>query len=221
MSDIDVGVEMTAVARALNKVRSNGAAVIAARAAETHGKDLALKAEDLPDLFRGAAAGSVLKKQVSGDVYQVQAKRPSFEGVSVAAQPVNAGGWADLRRKIERVYIDGTAIYAAGDLDVSAFRALIGDLDQRLVEYGKVLEKEGVIGGAGKIIGDAAHAVGTGVKNVEKGTAAGVAEVGSGATSLIFGGLLAGWWPVLLVAGVAAGAYFLGPSLLAGKVLHR
>jgi hypothetical protein len=222
MSDVDVGAEMTKVARALNKVKTNGAAAIAISAALEHAGELAKQAGRLPDLFRGAAAGSALKRKIEADATTLRGKAAPFQAPSLAAAPVSRS-WEDTRNAIVRLYEDGTAIYAAGDLDVSLFRALIGNLDQTLVEYGNKLEDAG-LAAPGVLIGDALHAVGTTTGKVAEGAAAGVADVGKGATSIVFGGILKGFWPVLIVAGVGAALYFGAPILgpmLARKALAR
>jgi hypothetical protein len=202
----DVGAEMRDVARALNRVKVNAAAAAAAAAAVEHGRRMASDAESLPDLFRGAAAGSLLARNVRAAVQDVETARRDFVAPSLAASAVGPG-WTSLRRRIERVYIEGAAVYAVKEFEgASTFQSLVGDLEQKLVRYGKVIEKKGVVAGAGMIIGDTARAVGEGAK-----------EVGTGVTDAA-GSLFAGWWPLLVVGGVVVAAYVFGPALIARKV---
>jgi hypothetical protein len=219
MANVDVGAEVQTVVRALNKVKTNGAAAIAARLALEHGADLSDQADELPDLFRGAAAGSAIKRRIEGDMTTIRGKAGAFQAPSLAAAPVGTG-WPDLNKAIQRLYVDGSEVYSAGDLDVSIFRALVGNFDQTLVEYGNKLEAAG-LAAPGVLIGDALHAVGSIGGKVGEGAAAGAADLGSGVTSIVFGGILKGLWPVLLLAGVGAAIYFGGPVWLARKAAGR
>jgi hypothetical protein len=212
VATLDITSEMTKLSRALNGVRSNGAAAVAAASAVKHGQALAVQADDLPDLFRGAAAGSVLQRNVTSAYQDVERKAETFQAPSLAAAPVGSS-WQDLRNSITRVYVEGAAIYGAADLDVSAWGALVGDLDQAIVRYGKKLENAG-IAAPGVLLGDVVHSVGSNTGKIAEGTAAGVQELGSGITSIV-GGLFKGLWPVLILAGVIGGLYVFGPTLLA------
>jgi hypothetical protein len=209
---LDITSEVTRLARALNAVRTNGAAAVAADVAIAHGKSLADQASDLPDLFRGAAAGSVLSRNMSNDWQEVKRRAEAFRAPSLVAAPVGTG-WPDLRQAITRVYVDGAAVYGAADLDVSVWRALVGDLDQELVKYGSKLADAG-LAAPGVLLGDVVHAVGSNTGKIAEGTAACVADLGSGVTSIV-GGLFKGLWPVLILAGVVGAAYVFGPTLLA------
>jgi hypothetical protein len=212
---LDITAEVTKLARTLNGVKVNGAAAVAADVAIAHGKELAEQASDLPDMFRGAAAGSVLAKNMTTDWQDVQRKADSFRAPSLAAAPVGSG-WQDLRRAIERVYVDGAGVYGAADVDVSVWRALIGDLDQELVKYGSKLADAG-LAAPGVLLGDVVHAVGSNAGKIAEGTGAGVADLGSGVTSIV-GGVFKGLWPVLILAAVVGGVYVFGPTLLASHV---
>jgi hypothetical protein len=203
-ADVDVGAEMTAVARALKKVRTNGAASIAAGLAQKHGRELARQAERLPDLFRGAAAGSLLARAINRDVDDVARRSSSFAAPSLAAAPPPGAAWDELRRAIERTYIDGTAVYAASDLDVSFFRALVGDLDQTLVKYGAKLADAG-LSAPGVLLGDVARAIGGNVGQVALGAGEGVTHIA--------GSLLSGLkWPLLIIGGILVAAVVYTPK---------
>ena len=215
MGTLDITAEVTKLARTLNGVRTNGAAAVAADVAIAHGQQLAEEASDLPDLFRGAAAGSVLERNMTADWQDVKRKADGIRAPSLAAAPVGSG-WQDLRRAIERVYVDGAAVYGAADLDVSVWRALVGDLDQQLVRYGSKLADAG-LAAPGVLLGDVVHAVGSNTGKIAEGTAAGVADLGSGITSIV-GGVFKGLWPVLILAGVVGAAYVFGPALVAGHL---
>jgi hypothetical protein len=212
----DFAAQVRDVSRALNKVRTNGQAVVAALAAEDHGRRMMDRASHLPDLFRGAGAGSVLRKQISRRLETVASESKKFVAPSLAAMPV-ASSWPTLRRAVEGVYIDGSAVFAAEENGASVLGALVGDLEQKLVRYGKVLENEGVIGGAGRIIGDTARGVGKGVRRVEEGVGEGAKDIGKGAGAGLLD-IFKGWWPVLLIGGVVAAGYVFGPALAARAV---
>lgn len=215
MATLDITSEMTKLSRALNRVTTNGAAAVAAASAVKHGQQLAKQADGLPDLFRGAAAGSVLERNVTNAYQDVKRKAEAFTAPSLAAAPVG-GAWQDLRSAITRVYVEGANIYGAADVDVSVWGALVGDLDQQLVRYGSKLSDAG-LAAPGVLLGDAVHLVGSNAGKLAEGAAAGVSDLGSGVTSIV-GGLFKGLWPVLILAGVVGAAYLFAPTLIARQL---
>lgn len=217
MATLDITSEMTKLSRALNQVRTNGAAAVAAASAIKHGKALSSQADDLPDLFRGAAAGSLLNRNVTNAYQEVARKAEAFQAPSLAAAPVGSG-WQDLRSAITRVYVEGAAIYGAADLDVSAWGALVGDLDQELVRYGAKLADAG-ISAPGVLLGDVVAGVGKNAGKIAEGAGEGLKAAGQGVTSAV-GGLFSGLWPILILAGVVGVAYVFGPTLIMRRIAH-
>lgn len=190
---VDVGKQVAEVARALNKVRTNGAALVASTTAAAHGSRLAREAESLPGAFlRGGASGKGLARALRNDVRAVEDGAKKTRAATQLDMPVNRTWWEQHRRAIERIYVDGSAVYAAQD--ARPFGVMVGELGDGIVKYGEKLAAAGA-GAPGVLLGDALRVVGANAGNLAKGAGAGVTDILGG----VFSGLK---WPLLIIGGV-------------------
>jgi hypothetical protein len=220
MADLDYA----ALQRALNAVRLNGQALIAARTADAHADEALRAAEDLSrfELFAGSTynRGATVKRLSNLKAGVARASLP-LAGTTTAGARVSGPAWTSLQKAIQLLYVEIAGTYGALSAD-EVTGSMLGDLGNAIVAYGDEVAKEGVIGGAGKIIGDTAKAIGRGAANVTRGVTQGTADIAdaaAGGVSSILGGILAKGWPVLIGAAIVLALFVFGKKKLTGGLL--
>lgn len=208
MGDLDY----QAIARALNQVRTNAQAVAGADVALAHADQALTAAGGLSDyeFLAGSAARAPTVRRVTDARTAVERARGPLDGTYSAA--VNAEAWDRLRKAMGLLYVEIAGVYGVLQQD-SVVDSMVSDLATSIAAYGDQLAAEGVLGGAGKVIGDVAQALGHGAANVVKGVGAGAKDVAGAASGGILG-LLKSLWPVLLIVGVVLIVGFVGKRRL-------
>jgi hypothetical protein len=202
------------LSRTLNKVRTNRQA---AAAADTS-LELAQRARKAAD---GLTSYEFLNayynrpaavKRLDSEIANVRRDAGPLRGLGGA--PVAATAWASLKRSLGYLWSEIAGIFGALS-QPSVAGSMLAELGDRIVAYGEEVGREGVLGGAGKILGDVAKAAGHGGGQLVKGVGAGAKDIAgetAGGLQGIFGAILAKGYVLVIVVVVVV--FFVGRALL-------